>query len=233
MNHLSPQQLTDIYYGEDDPLMREHLQGCSPCAGEYRILEELLGTVRGMPVPGPETGYESQIWTRLLPQLPRRKMSWAFPFRPWIFVTAAAALLAMTFLAGMLTQERRHPHGISEQARERVLSITLHDHLERSQMLLTELLNTPPGSLDLLDERSRARDLLEENRLLRQASIRAGETAHGILLDDLERVLLDLANSPPDLSTDDLQALRTRITNDGLLFKVRITSADVQRGGQI
>ena len=233
MNHFSPQQLTDIYYGESDPAMREHLQQCSQCAGEYRLLEEMLGTVRAMPVPEPDPSYENQVWARLLPQLPRRKTPRAFPFRPWMFVPAAAALLVMTFLAGMLTQERRHPHGISEQARERVLSISLHDHLERSQVLLTELLNTPPGSLDLSDERSRARDLLEENRLLRQASARAGETARGVLLDDLERVLLDLANSPPDLSTDDLQTLRTRIQDDGLLFKVRVTSADTRRGGQI
>ena len=186
-----------------------------------------------MPVPEPETGYENQVWARLLPQLPRRKALPAFLCRPWIFAPAVAALLAMAFLAGMLTQERRHPHEISAQARERVLLLSLSDHLERSQVLLTELLNAPPASLDLSDERSRARDLLEENRLLRQASARTGETARSALLDDLERVLLDLANSPPDLSTDDIQALRTRIKNDGLLFKVRITSAGVRREGQI
>jgi hypothetical protein len=233
MNHLSPQQLTDAYYGEVDPAMREHLQQCSQCAGDYRLLEEVLRTVRHMPVPEPEADYENQVWARLLPQLPRRRTWPAFFLRPWVFAPALAALLAIAFLAGMLTQERRHPHGISAQARERVLSISLSDHLERSQMLLTELLNAPPGSLDLADERSRARDLLEENRLLRQASARTGKTARNTTLDDLERVLLDLANSPPDLSTEDIQALRTRIQNDGLLFKVRITNAGVRREGQI
>jgi hypothetical protein len=233
MNHLSPEQLTEIYYGEMDPALREHLQQCSHCAGEYQVLEELLRSVRNAPVPEPEAGYEDQVWARLLPQLPRRKTLPTFLFRPWFFAPAAAALLAIAFLAGMLTQERRYPSGISAQARERVLLISLGDHLERSQVLLTELLNTPPRSLDLPDERSRARDLLEENRLLRQASARAGEVARSALLDDLERVLLDLANSPPDLSADDIQTLRTRVKNDGLLFKVRITSAGVRHEGQI
>jgi hypothetical protein len=233
MNHLSPEQLTDIYYGEEDPALREHLQGCSRCAGDYRLLEELLHTVRHLPVPEPEAAYESQVWARLLPQLPSRKAEPVFPFRPCIFIPAVAALLTIAFLAGMLTQERRHPGGISAQARERVLLLSLNDHLERSQVLLTELLNTPLRSLDFVNEQNQARDLLKENRLLRQASVRAGEGAHSALLDDLERVLLDLANSPPDLSADELRALQNQIKNEGLLFKVRVTSAEARREGQI
>jgi hypothetical protein len=132
----------------------------------------------------------------------------------------------------MLTQQHRHPNSISARARERVLLISLSDHLDRSQVLLTEFLNAPPETLDLAEERSRARDLLEENRLLRQASARAGEAARSATLDDLERVLLDLANSPTDLSVEDIRDLRTRIQNDGLLFKVRITSAGIRHEGQ-
>lgn len=232
MNHLSPQQLTDAYYGETDPAMREHLKQCSQCAGEYRLLEELLRTVRHMPVPEPEADYENRVWTRLLPQLPQRKSLSSLLFRPWILAPALVAGLAIAFLAGMLTQQHRHPFGISEHARERVLIISLSDHLDRSQVLLTEFLNAPPEALNFEEERSRARDLLEENRLLRQASAKAGETAHSATLSDLERVLLDLANSPPDLSRDDVQVLRNRIREDGLLFKVRVTGADLRHEGQ-
>ncbi|MBV9304694.1 MAG: hypothetical protein JOZ45_01055 [Acidobacteriaceae bacterium] len=232
MNHLSPQQLTDAYYGEIDPAMSEHLKQCSQCAGEYRLLEELLRTVRNMPVPEPEADYENRIWTRLLPQLPQRKSLSSVWFRPWILTPALLAGLAIAFLAGMLTQQHRHPFGIPEHARERVLIISLSDHLERSQVLLTEFLNAPPETLNLPEERSRARDLLEENRLLRQASVKAGDVARNATLSDLERVLLDLANSPPDLSRDDIQALRDRIREDGLLFKVRVAGAGLRREGQ-
>ena len=232
MNHLSPQQLTDVYYGEADPAMREHLQQCSQCAGDYQLLEEFLRTVREVPVPEPEAGYENKVWARLLPQLPQRKPLSSLLLRPWVLTPVLATSLTIAFLAGMLTQQHRHPAGISAQARERVLLISLSDHLERSQVLLTELLNAPPETLDLAEERSQARDLLEENRLLRQASAKAGETARSATLDDLERVLLDFANSPPDLSGDDLQALRTRIKDDGLLFKVRVTGVGVRHEGQ-
>jgi hypothetical protein len=232
MSHLSAEQLTDAYYGEADACVLEHLQECRECAGEYRLLEELLRAVRHAPVSEPEPGYESQVWMRLLPQLPQRKSRLSLFLRPWVFAPALTAMLALAFLAGMLTQQRRHPGSIPAQARERVLLISLSDHLDRSQVLLTELLNAHPETLDLAEERSRARDLLEENRLLRQASARAGDMARSATLDDLERVLLDVANSPADLPADDIQALRTRIQNDGLLFKVRITSAGIRHEGQ-
>ncbi len=232
MNHLSAEQLTDAYYGESDSSVREHLQQCHQCAEEYAHLEELLHAVRDTPAPEPEAGYENEVWRRLLPQLPQRQSLSSLFLRPWVFAPALAIVLALAFLAGMLTQQRRQFTGISAQARERVLLISLSDHLERSQVLLTELLNAPPAALDLASQRSQARDLLEENRLLRQASARAGELGRSATLDDLERVLLDVANSPADLSADDLQILRTRIKNDGLLFKVRITSADARRQGQ-
>jgi hypothetical protein len=232
MNHLTAEQLTDAYYGEADARVREHLDQCAECAGEYRLLEDLLRAVRHAPVPEPGPGYENQVWMRLLLQLPQRKPRLSLFLRPWVFAPALIAMLTLAFLAGMLTQQRRHLDGIPAQARERVLLISLSDHLERSQVLLTELLNAPPETLDLAEERSRARDLLEENRLLRQASAKAGDVARSATLDDLERVLLDVANSPADLSVDDIQALRTRIKNDGLLFKVRVTSAGIRHEGQ-
>lgn len=233
MNHLSPEQLIEIYCGEMGSAVREHLQACSQCAEEYRLWEELLGAVCQMPVPEPEAGYEYQVWARLTAQLPRRRTLRDLLSRPWILAPALTVFLTIAFVAGMLTQQRRHPSRIPAQARERVLLISLGDHLERSQMLLTELLNTPPGSLDWAEERSRARDLLTENRLLRQTSARAGDATRTALLDDLERGLLDVANSPPSLSNDEMRALQTQIKNDGLLFKVRITSAGVRHEGQI
>jgi hypothetical protein len=232
MNHLSPQQLTDAYYGEADDSVREHIRQCEQCAGEYKTLEELLGVVRDMPVPEPQPGYENQVWARLLPQLPQRKSLWSWILHPWVLTPALAALLTIAFVAGMLTQQHRQPHGIPAQARERVLLISLSDHLERSQVLLTELLHAPPEALDFAEERSRARDLLEENRLLRQASARVGENPRSALLEDLERILLDLANAAPDLSAGDLQDLQTRIRNNGLLFKIRITDAGTRHEGQ-
>jgi hypothetical protein len=107
----------------------------------------------------------------------------------------------------------------------------MSDHLDRSQVILAELLNAPDRGFDLRQEQQQARDLVDENRLLRASAIRAGNTSQAALLDDLERVLLDIANGSSQRA-DDTEALRRRIENDGLLFKVRITSMDAREKGQ-
>jgi hypothetical protein len=232
MNHLTWEELTEVYYGERPPSVEEHLSHCEECWLRLGRLEEILGSVSTYPVPEPEPGFEGRTWSRLLPHLSPAKSKRAWFLQWWTLGPAFAALLVLAFAAGVLTQQRRQLPGMSAQARERVLLISLGDHLDRSQVLLAELSNAPPGVYRLAGEQKIARDLLDENRLLRQASNRTGETSRGALLEDLERLLLDIANGPADLSASDLQELQKRIDDQGLLFKVRITGTDLRREGR-
>lgn len=229
MNHLQEEELMDAYYGGLDPKHSAHLKECEECRAQFERLEELLNSIRHYPVPERSESYGREVWARLLPRLPERRRS---PWLHWWTMTPAlAALLVAVFVAGMLTQRSRE-HGFSEKARERMLLIAMSDHLERSQIVLTQLLNTAPGSIDISGERERARDLLDANRLLRQSALHSGDMSHAALLDDLERVLLDVANSPSDVPPDEVEALQHRIEREGLLFKVRITSVDARTKGQ-
>jgi hypothetical protein len=230
MNHPTQQQLTDAYYDGVHPELRQHLTDCDDCRSNFESLRDLLDLVSNYPVPERGASYGHEVWARLLPHLPARKQQ--FRWLRWRTIAPAlAALLAVAFFAGMLIQQRRQL-GISLQARERVLLITMSDHLERSQIVLAELLNSLPGSLHWTDERDRARDLIPENRLLRQTALRAGEAWNAALLDELERVLLDVANSPSNITPGELDNLRREIESKGLLFKVRITSFDARQKGQ-
>jgi hypothetical protein len=47
------------------------------------------------------------------------------------------------------------------------------------------------------------------------------------LLSDLEPVLLELSHAGSTLSPDEIAALQKRIDSKGLLFKVRVVSAQV------
>ena len=77
------------------------------------------------------------------------------------------------------------------------------DHLERSQTILVELENS--NSPDIAYERQAAADLVESNRLFRLTAASAGDTATASLLEDLERVLLEISNSPSEMSRRQLQ----------------------------
>ena len=118
----------------------------------------------------------------------------------------------------------------------RVLLIAAGDHLERSQMVLVELLNQDPGTaLVPASDRSLAAELVADNRLFRQSADEAGEAVLSDVLDDLERVLIEIANGDDDTTADELQRLRERIESRGILFRMRVLSSEMRdrqgRGG--
>jgi hypothetical protein len=118
------------------------------------------------------------------------------------------------------------------QVRERVLLVAMGDHLERSQMVLAELANAGApgkGRLDISYEQSAAHDLVESNRLYRMTAASAGDTATASVLEELERVLLDVANGPSDMTSGQLDQLRQRIQDEGILFKVRVFASKVEQ----
>lgn len=230
MNHASEEQLVDAYYGNGSE-MREHLNECPECRATFDRLKEHLDSMHDYALPERGPSYGGEVWSRLLPHLPPapRRRVW---FRWWTLSPILAALLVVTFVAGMLTQRRAQLVGNSQKARERVLLIAMSRHLERSQIILSEIANGNAGSIDFSEERERARDLLDDNRLLRQTAARNGDPVDASLLDELERVLLDVANSPAEMTAGEFEALRSRIDSEGLLFKVRITSSDARFKGQ-
>ncbi len=237
MTHLDEQQLVQAYYDEADETSRRHLDACDECRAELSRLRDLLESVRDYPVPERDSSYGSEVWGRLVPHLvPHLPPDFASApprstwFRWWKLAPVLAGLVVAAFIAGMLTEQRQA--GIPARARERVLLMAMSDHLDRSQILLTELVHENPESAGLVSQRETARELLSENRLLRQSAAQVGDTSDADLLDALERVLLDFANSPPGWSSNDLQMVQQRIDNESLLFKVRITGIDARERGQ-
>jgi hypothetical protein len=238
--HLTDEQLVEVYYGELDA--SDHLPVCERCRNEFLRLREVLDAVGQCPIPerGPEYGRE--VWNRLLPQLPpdRPRHLWLNPIRfrrmslrTWLIAPAMAALLALVFWTGRIT-DRSGVAPIADRTRERVLLMSLGDHLAQAQIVLASVANAAAGDSDQPDERDRAHELLGANRLLRQTAARLGDTADAALLEELERVLLAVANSPGHFAGEDLARTQQQIGKEGLLFRVRVSSlASRERGEKL
>jgi hypothetical protein len=78
-------------------------------------------------------------------------------------------------------------------------------------------------------EQHRAEDLLEENRLYRQTALQEGDAGLANILDELERVLLDVAHSPEEVTPAQLESIRHKIEAQGILFKVRVVSKELEQ----
>ena len=96
-------------------------------------------------------------------------------------------------------------------------------------MVLIELANASDADqVDLSREKILAENLVDSNRLYRQTAAAAGEPGVANVLDDLERVLLDIAHSPDTISGDELKEIQRRIDDEGLLFKVRVVGSQIR-----
>ena len=220
-----------FYYGEtvDAAPIESHLAKCEQCRTEYRGLQTVLNTVDSAPLPerGPE--YGAQVWKRIERRVGGRRPLHFFPW--WAWVPVATSLLVLAFLAGRVSRRAEGPTLASGQIRERILMVAVGDHLERSQMVLAEISNAPDGKgkIDISDEQRMAEDLLDSNRLYRQTANSTGSTTVANVLDDLERVLLEIANGPSQLDPAQLDELRSQIKDRGLLFKIRVLGSTVQQ----
>jgi len=238
MDHLTEEELILHYYGEEsDALASEkHLEECSGCRDLYGSLQRVLNVVDALPIPerGPE--YGAEVWSRIQHRVPaRRRWLPAFEWRWAAGAAAMAGLLIAAFIAG-----GRFPHIVKQrqtqltaaadpQAGERVLLVAVGDYLERSQMVLVELANADPkGKLDISDEQERAAGLVSESRLYRQTAEHTGDTAVANVLDDLDRVLLNIANGPSEVSPAELDDLRQKLNAEGILFKIRVLGSNVR-----
>jgi hypothetical protein len=239
--HPTEDDLILHYYGELEPpaerALTEHLDRCEACAASFRTLQRVLAAVEAAPAADVADGFERTVWARLQPELQAKQRRWNAMFTPPRLAWAAGALLLVlgAFLAGRFSRQAPAPQ-IAERPtgsstlRERVLLSELGGHLDRSQMMLIELVSAGTADdLDLPAERIRAERLAADNRLYRQTAAATGNQALAAVLDDLEQVLVDVAASPDALSAAELGEVRQRIEGKGLLLKVRVLSAEVQQ----
>jgi hypothetical protein len=238
MTHLSEEELVLHYYGEEegDTLAAEHhLDTCGECRTLYASLQRVLNVVDGLALPERDPAYGERVWRRIQAQIPtRRRWTGWLPARArWAAAaTAMASLLVVAFFVGRAYPPGHRGRAIAiadPKAGERVLLVAVGDYLERSQMVLVELVNANPRHpLDISAEQERAAGLVSESGLYRQTAEHVGDTAVAAVLDDLDRVLLEIAHSPSRLSPGELETLRQRLEAEGILFKIRVLGANVR-----
>ena len=114
----------------------------------------------------------------------------------------------------------------SAEAGERVRLAAIGDHLERSERVLLDLVNADDRA-DLSAQQTWAADLVDSNRLYRDAATRAGDSVVASVLDDLERSLLGIVHGPSSPTPPELEAARTRLDAAALLFKVRVLADEL------
>jgi hypothetical protein len=240
MKHMTEEELIAYREGvaEQRALISGHLAVCEECRGELARIEAVLAALDTLPVPDPGADYGRRVWREIAPRLAEKPGRW---WQVWMEprrLAAAGVMVALiiaAFAVGRISKRGSTGDNVAnkEQVRERVLVVAVGEHLGHSERMLVELSNAEPSSaqkqVNISAEQRRAEDLLQENRLYRQTALQEGDAGLASVLDELERVLLDVVHSPEEVTPAQLEAIQKKIEGRGILFKVRVVNKELQQ----
>jgi hypothetical protein len=235
---------------EEHAAVAEHLRSCPGCAAEEKELRALIAAQGNTP-PDPAADLPEEYWRSLLDGVDRRiatqkpHEAWYHRMIAWItpaptpqyrFAVALGAILIVTTSALVTwTIMRRAPQPAPSLTAEAVTPLTadstvvaparLQKYLHRSRTLLVGVANmkVPQDQpADLNAERAISRELVNEARALRQESL---DLTSARLVNDLEKIQIELANMRPGDAKPGVDMIRHGIESKNLLFKLRMAES--------
>lgn len=244
--HPGEDDLVLLFYGDTGPeeerQMTAHLENCVTCQPVWQQIRTTLAAVDAAAVPEPPADFERVMWARVQGALegmsPARTPWWSL--RHLAPAGALAAVLLAMLVIGRywpvtipadvaVNHAQAVPASAPASQSERALLVAMDDHLERSELLLVEVMNASVDDAARQEfERETADDLLSSSRLYRQTATHTGNVQLASMLEDLEAVLVEIARTPRQLRQQNLSALRTRIEQDDLIFKVRVVTDEIR-----
>ena len=237
-SHPTEDELVLLFYGDatpgDEQRLTAHVETCADCRPVWQEIQSSLAAVDAAGIPEPPADFERVMWAKIQREISDIQPAprWWAP-RFWMPAASLAAVVIAVVIGTQMMPGTEVPTpganetSVSTQA-ERALLVAMDEHLERSELMLVELMNADAPECEPAD----ADDLLLSSRLYRQTAAHTGYTELASMLEDLERVLVEIARGPRELPQNDLDTLRTRITDDDLLFKVRVVTDEVRKRQQ-
>ena len=224
-----------VLAGAERDAVLDHVSGCAACREELRACEQVLALVSADPVrhatsPIPAAALVTRIQARL-DEPPARAPWWRLLLLP------GAAIAAVVVLVALVTRPPT-PTPVEAQVSPEVL-----DRLERTEarqravryltdaqdVLVTvasapQLCNRDRRLLGVGEEVRRSRDLLARRTLLVEA---VHVTPAAPLLDDVERVLREVAALQSCAHAGELEAIQREIRERRLLMKIDLVTKEL------
>ncbi len=249
--HYSDDDLVLYYYG-DAPrahAVERHLQTCEACTATLRDIAATLDAISRADAPARDERYGLEVWQRIRHELPAQESSgWTAWLSQRAALVAAAVIVVAAFAGGRFLRDggagRAQRDSIASNAPARLdrpdqpdltaraRFAAIGDHLEQSERVLMDLVNADGRPVEIGDTQAWARRLIDDNRLYRESAVQAGDEDIALVLDDLERSLLDIVHEPSTLTRADLDALDMRLDAAALLFKVRVLADELREREQ-
>lgn len=223
--------------------IQEHLKNCPGCTEEYKKLAGLLAVMNKRQHPQMSDAFWENYSLRLEEKLDaaadENKASvkiidwkrWAsdFNFKIYrvLYPVAAAAILVVGIAIGLYLSHQPGKDIVNTTISSlRQLSPAVAEHFDNVLPLLLDYSNSSPQesntspSETVLVEKTTVKKLLLENQLLKRVMAKQKNITVSELMDELELILLELANSSGD-GEETRRAVQKFIKENNVLFKMK------------
>lgn len=240
--------LDDAARGE----VEHHLADCSTCAEDFKELQSAIALVP-QPTTVPSQERDEMFWAHLVmnveneirrknqPRVNRfvamvERVRLAFALRPAyqyaISGSLATMLLALLLFRWQPTEEQQVADSLPIQNDAASMPAKFNANQERvrqyfrsSRTLLVGLANVATddaANFDVSEEKMKARTLIHEARFVKTQPLN-NRTER--LVNNLERILIELANLDESNDISNVEIIRSGIRQENLLFKIRMAEA--------
>ena len=223
-----------------------HVQVCERCRTQYQMYQALQSRidsklVRHQAPPSVAWNLNRRIEAfhadakkRDVLEFIGARFQWLWHPRPAMQALAIAAGFLIAVLGGIrLYQTVNGPRTsglepaekspLAEVAPENLVHRDLQDYLEKSEIILMQLKNRPANTT-LVEEKRVARDLLAKSRLLK-SQLRGKAAPLSTLMEDLEPILVDVANYDHSRDRQALDVWRQAIEQKDYLMRLEFAKA--------
>ena len=237
----------------DRTMVELHLAACPSCAREIEELKDLVHLMR--PVgPAPSDQRSQKFWDQLSLRIeqeirstpravretsPLRWYEELFSYlslrrRPLVAMGSAVATLAVAAVLWAVLSPRLPLASQVPTAENPATPVPVQtarynpevgDYLRRSKILLIGLSNMRLDDrqpIDLSTEQEVSRQLIHQARSLKQQPL---DLSSAQLIEDVQKVLIDLANMKNRNDVPGVEIIRSGIHQENLLFKIRMAEA--------
>lgn len=251
-NELLLYHFGDELSGERRRQIAERLEQDVALSQRYAALLATLHAADLDVAPEPDPGFDQRLWQRLQTQMRETETPRGLPAtalahgrraqrsrRPrWLAMAgaamAASLLLAVGFFAGRHASVTEPPVDYAEAELQlssgRIYQATLARHLGATRRALLTATKLESGTL-VEGNADLARSLLANHRLYMAAAEHKGDRRLLHVLQEIEPVLIELANPAPGKDIQSRKGLREFVENEDLIFQVRAVEAGLSARG--
>ena len=231
----------------DHKKVEDHLAECQHCASEAMSLIAMIKTI-DREIKAPSEEQSPEFWNNFVLRVEDKlreeqhaekrptssiwdKLESLFIFRRRIIAAACGSLAIVLLIVVILKWYTPPQH---EEQREQIAQQPLQSdttsermskYFRKSKVLLVGITNMKTDEhypLDLTAERRASRELIHEARYLKSQPL---DIRSAKLIDDMEKILIELANLEEQNDLPNVDIIRGGIHSENLLFKVRRAEA--------